>query len=863
MPRSPIPLCVADNVQRLNEMAEVGKEIKRKQTLLLSKSTQKVLAKAEEFYKLGDEEQAYIMYMKYFALIEIIRNAKDFSKVKGAVKELLGGNKDIFARMDLLEELKDSLLKRYAERKKLFEAAQHKAEQEKKMVTANETASVPVTKFLSCTNLYNIIKNTEQHTLLLIDCRSSDDFLGSQIRYQNSINIPGDTIKHGTSAWLLSREIAPNRQSLWNARDKMDLVVLIDEDTSDSKSTSTNTSKPIWTLRNILLNWDPDMQYKSVLLLDGGFQKFGLVYPMWVTNPKYKPKSTDAPAIPAVSDIEYPNLGDIKMKPKPTEQPSSNVPRIDRSNKPIFGQKSIEQQQPINSVSIVQEREKILDQILQKDREALRIGDELSNIVNAPIKQSEAEHDEWLTKQTELEYKLVQKENELNDTIMELSTITTPELENKLQFDTSNPDVKKIVARIEEKSNEHAEYERRMKQRFQEIEEKRRTAREQQKRHLQLKEEEEELIRPKQPAFDRSVKPASDNLQMRFPQIHRNFEPVYGSYGDIGATGLKNLGNTCYMNSIIQCILNLETFCEYLKRDGYLKHVNRKSKTHGQITEELAQLCKELWSGKYKSVAPRDFRNVIGQEHKMFASYDQQDSHEFLVILIDILHSELQFPMDDTILNENMNKSEVAWREFLKNMQSIIHSMFFGQIRSTVKCRSCKFESATYEGFSHLSLELPQDNRQCDIYDCLDLYFDGEVIEGWTCPQCKQNREAIKKLDISRLPPVLVIHLKRFYASLDTPNTYHKKPNYVHFPTNDFQIKDYITNSLKQRLMLNSYDLFAVSNHYGTMNRGHYTAFCKNAKSQAWYKYDDNYVTQIASNDVNSSAGYILFYYQQ
>lgn len=87
--------------------------------------------------------------------------------------------------------------------------------------------------------------------------------------------------------------------------------------------------------------------------------------------------------------------------------------------------------------------------------------------------------------------------------------------------------------------------------------------------------------------------------------------------------------------------------------------------------------------------------------------------------------------------------------------------------------------------------------------------------------------------------------------------------------------------------MLNSYNLFAVSNHYGTMNRGHYTAFCKNAKSRAyvinhkifqweflvaincffllifrWYKYDDNYVTQISSNDVNSSAGYILFYSQ-
>lgn len=94
-------------------------------------------------------------------------------------------------------------------------------------------------------------------------------------------------------------------------------------------------------------------------------------------------------------------------------------------------------------------------------------------------------------------------------------------------------------------------------------------------------------------------------------------------------------------------------------------------------------------------------------------------------------------------------------------MDSIIQTLFFGQIRSTVKCQTCGFESATYDGFSHLSLELPQDNQQCQLYDCLNLYFDGEFIEGWTCPKCEKSRNAVKKLDISKLPSVLVIHLKR------------------------------------------------------------------------------------------------------
>lgn len=113
-------------------------------------------------------------------------------------------------------------------------------------------------------------------------------------------------------------------------------------------------------------------------------------------------------------------------------------------------------------------------------------------------------------------------------------------------------------------------------------------------------------------------------------------------------------------------------------------------------------------------------------------------------------------------MSGKLNKSEEAWRDFLKNKESRIQSMFFGQIRSLVKCKACGFESPTYEGFSHLSLELPSDSRQCELYDCLDSYFGGETIDGWTCPNCKQNREAVKKLDISKLPPVLVIHLKRF-----------------------------------------------------------------------------------------------------
>lgn len=102
--------------------------------------------------------------------------------------------------------------------------------------------------------------------------------------------------------------------------------------------------------------------------------------------------------------------------------------------------------------------------------------------------------------------------------------------------------------------------------------------------------------------------------------------------------------------------------------------------------------------------------------------------------------------------------------DFVKCKESYILNLFYGQIKSTVKCKVCTRESATYESFSNLSLELPIASSKCDIQQCLNMYFYGENITGWKCPTCKVERDAIKKLDISKLPPILVIHFKRYVA---------------------------------------------------------------------------------------------------
>ena len=125
----------------------------------------------------------------------------------------------------------------------------------------------------------------------------------------------------------------------------------------------------------------------------------------------------------------------------------------------------------------------------------------------------------------------------------------------------------------------------------------------------------------------------------------------------------------------------------------------------------------------------------------------------------------------------------------------------------------------------------------------------------WMCPRCKQYREALKKIDIWRLPRVLIIHLKRFkYQGIwrDKINTL------VQFPVEDLNMDRYVMDDKYNAKT--DYQLYAVSNHSGTLDGGHYTASCRHFNSNRWFKFDDSEVKETGSSSLISSTGYILFY---
>ncbi|XP_072077034.1 ubiquitin carboxyl-terminal hydrolase 5 isoform X5 [Arachis hypogaea] len=144
------------------------------------------------------------------------------------------------------------------------------------------------------------------------------------------------------------------------------------------------------------------------------------------------------------------------------------------------------------------------------------------------------------------------------------------------------------------------------------------------------------------------------------------------------------------------------------------------------------------------------------------------------------------------------------------------------------------------------------------LYTCLEAFLREEPLvpeDMWYCPQCKERRQASKKLDLWRLPEVLVIHLKRFSYSRSMK---HKLETFVNFPVHDFDLTNYVANKNNSRRQL--YELYALTNHYGSMGSGHYTAHIKLLDENRWYNFDDSHISPISEDDVNTAAAYVLFY---
>nr|KAF6360876.1 ubiquitin specific peptidase 11 [Myotis myotis] len=150
------------------------------------------------------------------------------------------------------------------------------------------------------------------------------------------------------------------------------------------------------------------------------------------------------------------------------------------------------------------------------------------------------------------------------------------------------------------------------------------------------------------------------------------------------------------------------------------------------------------------------------------------------------------------------------------------------------------------------------------LQECIELFTTMETLEKenpWYCPNCKQHQLATKKLDLWTLPETLIIHLKRFSY---TKFSREKLDTLVEFPIRDLDFSEFVIKPQDESAPeLYKYDLIAVSNHYGGLRDGHYTTFACNKDSGQWHYFDDNSVSPVTENQIESKAAYVLFYQRQ
>ncbi|KAJ8791905.1 hypothetical protein J1605_004130 [Eschrichtius robustus] len=166
-------------------------------------------------------------------------------------------------------------------------------------------------------------------------------------------------------------------------------------------------------------------------------------------------------------------------------------------------------------------------------------------------------------------------------------------------------------------------------------------------------------------------------------------------------------------------------------------------------------------------------------------------------------------------------------------------------------------ESETYE--KHVSMLQPQKKKKTAVAlrDCIELFTTMETLgehDPWYCPNCKKHQQATKKFDLWSLPKILVVHLKRFSYSRYWRD---KLDTVVEFPVRALNMSEFVCD-LSARPYV--YDLIAVSNHYGAMGVGHYTAYAKNKLNGKWYYFDDSSVSLASEDQIVTKAAYVLFY---
>jgi ubiquitin C-terminal hydrolase len=284
--------------------------------------------------------------------------------------------------------------------------------------------------------------------------------------------------------------------------------------------------------------------------------------------------------------------------------------------------------------------------------------------------------------------------------------------------------------------------------------------------------------------------------------------------------GIQNIGNTCYMNSAIQLLLNYKVIIKFLKSNNF-------------YNKNLNIFKKFIYEYENENAKPYNIKNLLSNKNNEFNGFKQNDSHECLIELLDIL--------EESINNEEKLRINNNQEIFILTIpiSTLLDSIINFKMISNIKCSECNYISKTNIKEKILSLPI----TQLSIQECIDDFQKIELLDEknkWFCDKCKKYVLAHKWLKIYKYPKYMTFQIKRF---INSNGKFIKNNNSINIP-------------IELNMNNNIYELRSYIHHDGNINGGHYV---NNTKfNNKYYLLNDNNVNETNLN--NKNYAYIYLY---
>lgn len=358
-----------------------------------------------------------------------------------------------------------------------------------------------------------------------------------------------------------------------------------------------------------------------------------------------------------------------------------------------------------------------------------------------------------------------------------------------------------------------------------------------------------------------------------------------------------NLGNTCYMGSILHILQQIPIFADYFFEGTYNNVLikNNDSSETNNIEETIQNsisyhlyrlfnysLAQDKSLESKESLRAEKFRECIGSKDDIWLENNHQDSQEFLNFLIYKMQEEVgtkmnllpgRIMLDDKV--ESINKeylsmlAGITFKTYTIKEYSPLKKMFDGMVLTKTKCEYCSNVQNIFDPINMLILPIPINNFKEDLMkeytldDCLDFFLKEEQLDkrcALDCQFCSFKSRSYRNYLIWKTPKILIIHFKRFEKSRKL-----KLTNNISYPLYDLDLSKYMDpnspyiNTCKYNLRgINLHDDFNMKR----INFGHYTSMVKNRLDGKWLFFNDSRKPELITNldSLQQKDTYMLFY---